>query len=165
MDELEVQSIVSAEIEDAASFIDSDIGPLRAGAVDRYFGRAYGDEEEGRSTVVSRDVHDTINAILPSLMRVFFGSENVVEFQPESEEDVAMAEQATDYINYIVTVDNDGFEVFLAAIKNALREKVGFIKWWWDRSVTTSVSPAVTTRRLATSRRRVFRDVHKSDPS
>ena len=140
MDDTALASIVSAEIEDAVSFIDSDIGPLRAGAVDRYFGRPYGDEEDGRSTVVSRDVHDTINAILPSLMRVFFGSENVVEFSPESEEDVEMAEQATDYINYIVTTDNDGFEVFLAAVKNALREKVGFIKWWWDEAVTVTTS-------------------------
>ena len=141
MDEGQLASVVSAEIEDAISFIDSDIGPQRAAAVDRYFGRPYGDEEEGRSQVVSRDVHDTINAILPSLMRVFFGSENVVEFAPENEEDVENAEQATDYINYIVTVDNDGFEVFLAAIKNALREKVGFIKWWWDDSYS------VTTRK------------------
>lgn len=138
MDDTALASIVSSEIEDAVSFIDSDIGPLRAGAVDRYFGRPYGDEEEGRSHVVSRDVHDTINAIKPSLMRVFFGSENVVEFAPENEEDVETAEQATDYINYIVTTDNDGFEVFLAAITNALREKVGFIKWWWDDSVTVT---------------------------
>lgn len=140
MDDTEIASIVSAEIEDAISYIDSDIGPLRAAAVDRYFGRPYGDEEPGRSSIVSRDVHDTINAILPSLMRVFFGSENVVEFAPESEEDVASAEQATDYINYIVTTDNDGFEVFLAAVKNALREKVGFIKWWWDESYVVSTS-------------------------
>ena len=140
MDNGTLNAILSAEIDDAVSFIDSDIGPQRAGAVDRYFGRPYGDEEEGRSQVVSRVVHDTINAILPSLMRVFFGSENVVEFAPESEEDVKNAEQATDYINYVVTVDNDGFEVFLAAIKNALREKVGFIKWWWDDSVTVSTT-------------------------
>lgn len=140
MDDAQLQAIVSAEIEDAVSFIDSDIGPLRAAAVDRYFGRPYGDEEQGRSHVVSRDVHDTIQAVLPSLMRVFFGSENVVEFAPESEEDVATAEQATDYINYVVTVDNDGFEVFLAAIKNALREKVGFIKWWWDDSFTVTTT-------------------------
>jgi hypothetical protein len=140
MDDAALASIVGAEIDDAVSFIDGDIGPVRAAAVDRYFGRLYGDEEQGRSGAVSRDVHDTISAILPSLMRVFFGSENVVEFAPESEEDVAAAEQATDYINYVVTVDNDGFEVFLAVIKNALREKAGFIKWWWDESVTVTTT-------------------------
>lgn len=140
MDDVALAAVVASEIDDAVSFIDSDIGPQRANAVDRYFGRLYGDEDEGRSHAVSRDVHDTVNAILPSLMRVFFGSENVVEFAPENEEDVESAEQATDYINYVVTADNDGFEVFLAAIKNALREKVGFIKWWWDQSVTVTTS-------------------------
>lgn len=160
MDEGSLASIVSAEIEDAVTFIDSDIGPLRAGAVDRYFGRPYGDEEEGRSAVVSRDVHDTINAILPSLMRVFFGSENVVEFAPESEEDVETAEQATDYINYVVTVDNDGFEVFLAAIKNALREKVGFIKWWWDDSFTVTTTKYTGLDEMALTQ--LLEDLQKS---
>jgi hypothetical protein len=160
MDEGSLASIVSAEIEDAVTFIDSDIGPLRAGAVDRYFGRPYGDEEEGRSAVVSRDVHDTINAILPSLMRVFFGSENVVEFAPESEEDVEAAEQATDYINYVVTVDNDGFEVFLAAIKNALREKVGFIKWWWDDSFTVTTTKYTGLDEMALTQ--LLEDLQKS---
>jgi hypothetical protein len=160
MDDGTLNAILSAEIEDAVSFIDSDIGPQRAGAVDRYFGRPYGDEEEGRSTVVSRDVHDTINAILPSLMRVFFGSENVVEFAPESEEDVATAEQATDYINYVVTVDNDGFEVFLAAIKNALREKVGFIKWWWDDSFTVSTTKYTGLDEMALTQ--LLEDLQKS---
>lgn len=160
MDDGTLSSILSAEIEDAVSFIDSDIGPQRAGAVDRYFGRPYGDEEAGRSQVVSRDVHDTINAILPSLMRVFFGSENVVEFAPENEEDVATAEQATDYINYVVTVDNDGFEVFLAAIKNALREKVGFIKWWWDDSVTVTTTKYTGLDEMALTQ--ILEDLQKS---
>jgi len=160
MDESTLASIVSAEIEDATSFIDSDIGPQRAKAVDRYFGRPYGDEEAGRSQIVSRDVHDTINAILPSLMRVFFGSENVVEFAPESEEDVETAEQATDYINYVVTVDNDGFEVFLAAIKNALREKVGFIKWWWDDSFTVSTTKYTGLDEMALTQ--LLEDLQKS---
>ena len=160
MDEGTLASIVSAEIEDATSFIDSDIGPQRAKAIDRYFGRPYGDEEAGRSQIVSRDVHDTINAILPSLMRVFFGSENVVEFAPESEEDVEAAEQATDYINYVVTVDNDGFEVFLAAIKNALREKVGFIKWWWDDSFTVSTTKYTGLDEMALTQ--LLEDLQKS---
>jgi hypothetical protein len=160
MDDGKLASVVAAEIEDAVSFIDTDIGPDRAKAVDRYFGRPYGDEEEGRSTVISRDVHDTINAILPSLMRVFFGSENVVEFAPESEEDVQSAEQATDYINYVVTVDNDGFEVFLAAIKNALREKVGFIKWWWDDSVTVTTTKYTGLDEMALTQ--ILEDLQKS---
>lgn len=135
MDDLEIQSIVAAEIADAVSHIDDDVGPDRAQAINYYFGRPFGNEEEGRSQVVSRDVHDTIQALLPSLMRIFFGSENVVEFVPEGEDDVKLAEQATDYVNYVITQDNPGFEIFYDVIKNALREKVGFVKWWWDESV------------------------------
>lgn len=134
MDDAQLQSIVHAEIADAVSYIDDDIGPDRAKALDYYFGRPFGDEEEGRSQVVSRDVHDMVQAALPSLMRIFFGAENVVEFEPHGPEDVEEAEQKTDYINHIVTVDNDGFRVFYAVIKDALRSKVGFVKSWWDSS-------------------------------
>lgn len=136
MDEAELQAVVGAEIDDAVSFIDSDIGPERARAIDYYFGRPFGDEEDGRSQVVSRDVHDTIQAIEPSLMRIFFSPENVVEFAPHGEEDAALAEQQTDYVNYIVSRDNDGFSVIQAVIRNVLREKAGIVKYWWDRSVS-----------------------------
>jgi hypothetical protein len=135
MDELELQSIVQAEVEDAVSFIDSDVGPSRAQSVDYYFGRPFGDEEDGRSKVVSRDVHDTIQAVEPSLMRIFFSPENVVEFSPNGPEDVKNAEQATDYVNYIFTRDNDGFTILQAVFRNALREKCGIAKFWWDEAV------------------------------
>lgn len=140
MTDEELQSVVDAEITDAVSYIDSEIAPQRADAVDAYFGRLYGDEEEGRSQVVSRDVHDTIQALTPSLMRIFFGPEHVVEFEPDddSPEDLQMADQATDYVTYVITRDNDGFNILMAVIKNALREKVGIVKFWWDRSVQVS---------------------------
>lgn len=137
MDDLQLQNIVAAGITDAVAYIDDDIGPDRAKAIDYYFGRTIGSEldyEQGRSGVVSRDVHDMVAAALPSLMRIFFGPEHVVEFEPFGPEDEEEAQQKTDYVNYIVTTDNDGFEVFYAALKDALRSKVGFVKYWWDDS-------------------------------
>ena len=141
MDDETFKGIVDSEISAAVSFIDSDIGPLRAEAMRYYRGDPLGNEEAGRSQIVSRDVADTVNAILPSLVRMMCGGENVVEFVPESEEDEEVAEQQTDYVNYIVMRDNPGFEIVLAVCKNALREKVGIVKYWWDDSVE------VTTRR------------------
>lgn len=138
MEVTELQPIVAAALYDAVSYIDDDIGPDRAKALDYYFGRPFGDEEQGRSHVVSRDVHDIVQAALPSLMRIFFGPEHVVEFEPYGPEDVDEAEQKTDYVNYIVTTDNDGFEVFYSAIKDALRSKVGVVKYWWDSSEEVS---------------------------
>jgi hypothetical protein len=135
MSEEELQGIVSSEIVDAISFIDEDIAPKRAQATEYYFGDPFGDEEQGRSQVVSMDVRDTIQGMLPSLMRIFFGPERVVEFAPNGPEDVALAEQATDYVDFIFKRDNPGFQILHSAFKDALVRKTGIIKYWWDESV------------------------------
>jgi hypothetical protein len=102
----ELQGIVSGEITDAISYIDTDIGPVRAQATEYYYGSPFGDEEDGRSQVVSMDVRDTVQGMLPSLMRIFFGPEKVVEFAPEGPEDVEQAQQATDFIDYVFKREN-----------------------------------------------------------
>lgn len=135
MSEDELQGVISAEINDAISFIDIDIGGNRALATEYYYGQPFGDEEEGRSQVVSMDVRDTVQGILPSLMRIFFGPERVVEFTPQGPEDVQYAEQATDYVDFIFKRDNPGFKILHSAFKDALVRKCGIIKYWWDESV------------------------------
>ena len=132
MDEDELQGIVGKEIDDAIDFIDNWISPVRATATQYYRGEPFGDEEEGRSQVVSMDVRDTVQAIMPSLMRIFHGSDRTVEFAPNGPEDVAAAEQATAYVNFIMNLDNDGFLVTHSAFKDALVRKVGVIKAYWD---------------------------------
>lgn len=135
MSEEDLQGVISAEIYDAISFIDDDIGGNRALATEYYYGQPFGDEEEGRSQVVSMDVRDTVQGILPSLMRIFFGPERVVEFTPQGPEDVQNAEQATDYVDFIFKRDNPGFKILHSAFKDALVRKVGIVKYWWDESV------------------------------
>jgi len=135
MSEEQLQGVISAEIYDAISFIDDDIGGNRALATEYYYGQPFGDEEEGRSQVVSMDVRDTVQGILPSLMRIFFGPERVVEFTPQGPEDVQNAEQATDYVDFIFKRDNPGFKILHSAFKDALVRKTGIIKYWWDESV------------------------------
>ena len=135
MSEEQLQGVISAEIKDAISFIDDDIGGNRALATEYYYGDLFGDEEDGRSQVVSMDVRDTVQGILPSLMRIFFGPERVVEFAPQGPEDVANAEQATDYVDFIFKRDNPGFKILHSAFKDALVRKCGIVKYWWDESV------------------------------
>ena len=135
MSEEELQGVVSAEIYDAISFIDDDIGGNRALATEYYYGMPFGDEEDGRSQVVSMDVRDTVQGILPSLMRIFFGPERVVEFMPQGPEDIASADQATDYVDFIFKRDNPGFKILHSAFKDALVRKCGIVKYWWDESV------------------------------
>ena len=134
MDATEVQGIVSGELEDAVSYIDSDVSPIRAKGTEYYRGDPFGNEEDGRSQVVAMEVRDTVSAMLPSLMKVFFSTENVVEYMPRGPEDVAGAQQATDYANYIFTSDNNGFMTTYALFKDSLVRKCGIAKHWWEEA-------------------------------
>ena len=132
MDDTELQGIVSGELEDAVSYIDSDVSPIRAKGTEYYRGDPFGNEEDGRSQVVAMEVRDTVSAMLPSLMKVFFSTENVVEYVPRGPEDVAGAQQATDYANYVFTADNNGFMTTYALFKDSLVRKCGIAKYWWE---------------------------------
>ena len=128
----ELQGIVGKEIEDAIDYIDNWISPMRATATQYYRGEPFGNEEEGRSQVVSMDVRDTVQAIMPSLMRIFHGTDRTVEFVPQGPEDVASAKQATDYANFVINRDNNGFLEMHSAFMDALVRKLGIIKVYWD---------------------------------
>ena len=138
MSDDEFNGIITSEIDDAIDYIDNTISTERNAASQYYRGEPFGDEEEGRSSVVSMDVRDTVQSILPSLMKVFTSGEKVVEFVPHGAEDVAMAEQATDYINHVFMQENQGFSVLYSAFKDALVRKAGIIKFYYDASVEVS---------------------------
>jgi hypothetical protein len=132
MDDAELQAIITQDLTDAISYVDSDLSPTRARGTEYYRGDLFGNEVEGNSKVVAMEVRDTVSAMLPSLMRVFFNSENVVEFAPRGPEDVKMAQQATDYANYVFQNDNNGFLTTYAIFKDALVRKCGIAKFWWE---------------------------------
>jgi len=139
MDDDELQAIITQDLVDAVSYIDSDISPTRAKGTEYYRGDLFGNEVEGNSKVVAMEVRDTVSAMLPSLMRVFFNSENVVEFVPRGPEDVKSAQQATDYVNYIFQNDNNGFLTSYAIFKDALVRKCGIAKFWWEDDEQVSI--------------------------
>ena len=90
--------------------------------------------DANRSKYVSTDVRDAVMLMLPSLIRLFAGSENVVSLIPRTQADVDNAAQQTNYINYIFWQDNPGFLILYGAFKDALTVKTGFVKWWTDDS-------------------------------
>lgn len=137
--EEKLQNIIIAEIDDAQNYIDDVISPERALAGQYYKGEPFGNEEEGRSQAMSMDVRDTVQAMMPSIMKVFFAANNVVEFAPNGPEDIDSAQQATDYVNYCLTRDNNLFSECYSTFKDALIRKNGIMKVWWDteKDVTT----------------------------
>ena len=130
----ELSSILHSEISSSLGYIGSDVTSQRQKSLEYYFGEPFGNEQEGRSQVVSTDVSDVIESILPTLLRTFAASDDVVRCDPVSSEDEEVAKQASDYLNYVFNKDNDGFVALYTLFKDALIQKNGIAKIYWDTS-------------------------------
>ena len=134
----EIEGIVRDAIAQAVDFAESEVSQQRVKA-QRYFdGEVDIGHEEGRSKVVATKVRDTIRAVKPSLMRVFMSTSKPVEYTPRGPEDVAMAEQATNYIHYIFN-KNNGYRVLSDAFHDALIKKNGIVKAYWEESERSEI--------------------------
>src|SRR6478752_5786627 len=129
----ELLAAISAAEQTALGTVDGNIASDRADAIDRYLGQPYGDEQPGRSQVVSRDVSDVVEGVLANVLKPFVGGDEVVQFNPHGPEDVEAAQQETDYINYIALDRNNGFLVLTSAIKDALLLRNGYVKAAWTK--------------------------------
>lgn len=137
MDYDTLQAIVTAAKSDAlAAMTSMQLSEDRAKAQNYYNGDMSEDmpAPEGRSKAVSSDVADTIEGLLPSLMDIFAGSDEVVRFEPVGPEDEQAAQQESDYINHVFMQQNNGFRVLYDFMKDALLEKVGVVKVWWEET-------------------------------
>lgn len=110
----------------------------RAQALDYYNGRPYGNEIDGRSQVVTRDVLETVEWMLPSLMKVFTAGDKVVEFEAVGAEDEEAAKQETDVLNHVILKQNDSFITFMTWFKDALLSKTAYVKIYYDTKEDTT---------------------------
>lgn len=131
LSEREILAAINAKSSNAYGS-ESTLENERAQALDYYLGRPFGNEVEGRSQVVTRDVLETVEWILPSLMEIFLGGDKVVEFEPVGPEDEAGAQQETDVLNHVVLQQNDAFSVFYTWFKDALLSKTAYTKIYYD---------------------------------
>ena len=128
----QLRHIINNEINNALGFLGGELSTQRKRALEYYLGEKLGTEIDGRSQVVSTDVSDTIETILPSLMRIFTASNQTAKCEPVKAEDVPLAEQATNYLNYVFNKDNPGFQIMYTWFKDALLEKNGIVKIYWS---------------------------------
>ena len=132
MDENKLKSIIESEIDNALGFIETDTTDERQKALEYYLREPYGNEIEGKSAIVTGEVAEVVDGALPQLIRVFTSSDNVVEFQPVSDGDEPFAKQATEYCNWVFYKENDGFLILHNWFKDALLQKTGVVKAYWD---------------------------------
>jgi len=137
MDDINFRSIVQGEIQSAVNFYESEFSADRTDILQFYLGEPLGNEVENRSQVVATEVSDTIEYIMPSLMKMFASSKEFVRFEPRGPEDVEAANQATDLVNFAINNDNRGFRVIHNWFKDALLFKQGAVKMYWEEKDTT----------------------------
>ena len=128
----ELASRLGNEIEAASGNFNTELSHQREEAMEYYLGEPFGNEIEGRSEIVTTDVRDTIEYIMPSLMRIFTTHNNTAEFDPQGPDDVEMAKQATEYVNYVFNKQNNGFKVLYDVFKDALISKTGVVKHYCE---------------------------------
>ena len=139
----ELKAITDSEIRQSIGGMSGGrLSEQRRRAEYYYLGLAKGDlsppEIDGRSNFVDTTVRNQIEWMIPSLMKTFCSGDEVVQFTPTKPDDDENAKNATEYINYLFFKKNDGYTVLQTAIRDALLQKAGIIKIWWDDSIEES---------------------------
>ena len=138
MTEDQIISILNRELRASSGYIGGEIVTRRRKSLEYYLGKPFGNEQEGRSQVVSTDVSDTVESLMPSLMKIFTAGDNIFHCEPAGPEDEKVAKQASDYINHVFYKENRGFSAIYTAFKDALVQKNGILKVYWDDSEKTT---------------------------
>ena len=134
MDDDRLKALLSQEISSAANYDDTELSAKRAKAMEYFRGEMTDTPAmPGRSSVVSKDVADTIGWMLPGIIRVFTASDVMVAYEPEKPGDEEFSKQASEYANYVFMRDNPGYRILWDGTHDSLTLGNGLIKHWWDK--------------------------------
>jgi hypothetical protein len=134
LDDSDILAICSAHIAGSLGFLNGKLAQARLKALQFYNAEPYGDEVDGSSQIVTTEVRDVVESAMPSLMKVFVSGDKVAQFDPTGPEDEQVAEQASDYCNYIFSKDNDGFGILQTAFRDGLIQRQGIVKISWEET-------------------------------
>lgn len=148
LDDTQILNILGQELNQSAGGETGgdSVEANRQAALATYLGQPYGNEVEGRSSIVSTDVADAIEWIMPEIVKAFTQNNEVVTFDPAYEGDELQAELESQYTYDILMKDNPGFIVIHQFIKDALMQKNGFIKVFYsdDEKISTDSYTGLT---------------------
>jgi hypothetical protein len=119
------------EEQEALGYAQSEITGQQIDALKRYYGERYGDEEEGSSQVVTRELFETIQWSLADMMRVFASGANILTLEETTEEESKYAKDAADYLNWILLSDNRGRKILYNFFFDGLLHRNGWLACYW----------------------------------
>lgn len=132
LDNTELKNLVQHEIDASIGYLMTTTVADRKVAMDYYLRHPYGNEVEGKSQIVTGEVAEAVDGALPQLLKVFTSYDDTVKFEPVKQGDEEFADQATMMANWVFNKDNDGFLILHHWFKDALLQKVGVVKAYWD---------------------------------
>ena len=128
----DILAIIQSELSLADSSTYNGVGNVALeDSLSYYLGLPNGTEVEGRSQVVSTDVADAIEWIMPQVMKSFTQNNEVVIFDPVHEGDERQAELESEYVYEVLMKQNDGFIILHQFVKDALMQKNGILKIYY----------------------------------
>ncbi len=137
LDEENVKSIIQEELDSALGKDGGQLSHDRMEAMKYYNGELFGNEVADRSQVVMRTVLEAVEWVIPALIRIFTASDKLCIVEPPRPGMENIARQATDFLNYTLMNDNNGFMLLHDWFKDALLERLGWVKYYWDTQKTT----------------------------
>ena len=132
MSQDKLKAIIESEIDNSIGFLETETTQQRTDAIQAYLRQPYGNEVEGKSSIVTGEVAEAVDGALPPLVRIFSSSDEVVRFDARGPQDEAGAKQATEYCNWVFMRDNNGLIIMHDWFKDALLQKVGVVKAYWE---------------------------------
>lgn len=132
MNDESLKMILDNEIDNSISYQSTETTEARKRSLEFYNRDPYGNEVEGRSQIVTGEVAEVVDGALPQLLRIFTQSDEVVRFEPKGPGDEEKAKQATEYCNWVLMAENPGTIILHDWFKDALLQKNGIIKVWWE---------------------------------
>lgn len=131
----ELSSVVDRQIRTSVGFYDSKLSREREDVLDYYNGVKPKPAHAGNSKYVSLDVFDAVESMKAVLLETFAAGNRIVSFEPQGEDDVQMAQQATEYCDYVLFRQNDGYQIFSDVIQDGLMARAGVAKVYWDERI------------------------------
>jgi hypothetical protein len=111
----------------------------RYNALNTYYARPIGNEVENRSQIVLPELRDTVEWIMPQLMRMFAQAKTICRFDAVSGTDMDQAELETQVVNHIFMKENNGFFILHDYFKDALLMRNGYAKVYWSEEKKVGV--------------------------
>jgi hypothetical protein len=133
----ELVALVERAIKTSVGYYDSKLSSERKDVLDYYNGILPRPLHSGNSRYVSMDVYDSVESLKAVLLETFAAGNRIVQFAPQTAEDVEMARIATEYCDYVIFRQNNGFDVFSDVIQDGLIARVGVAKVYWDECYET----------------------------